>query len=162
MSGGEVHGHEHNRAGTGMIDAGAQHIDHFMIRRAAEVYALGADRRDEALWRQVLADDCVIEGDGFVTTGLDACLRSLDLLSRMFRTTQHRVHQVVATIAGDRATGETYGTADHLLNESEAILSWAIRYQDEWRHEAGVWRFTRRRLIVDWQETRPVVPAAVA
>jgi hypothetical protein len=145
-----------------MIDVGGQHIDHFLIRRAAEVYALGADRRDKALWRQVLADDCEIAGEGFVTTGLESCLGSLDLLSRMFRTTQHRVHQVVATIAGERATGETYGTADHLLNESDAILSWAIRYQDEWRREDGVWRFTRRRLIVDWQETRAVVPAAVA
>jgi hypothetical protein len=34
------------------------------------------------------------------------------------------------------------------------ILTWAIRYQDLWRREAGEWRFARRALILDWTEVR--------
>ncbi|MCP1471785.1 ketosteroid isomerase-like protein [Sphingobium sp. OAS761] len=132
--------------------------DQAMIRRTAELYAQGADRRDKASWRAVMTEDYLLEGPGFTTRGRDANLKSIDLLERMFRSTQHRIHQVIATIDGDRASGETYCTADHLLRDSDAILIWAIRYQDEWRREAdGQWRFAHRRLIVDWQETRPVL-----
>ena len=133
------------------------------LRHTAELYAVGADRKDKALWRQVLAQDCVIEGPGFSVTGCEANLGSLDALGQMFRATQHRVHQVVATITGDTAMGETYSTAEHLLNDTDMILVWAIRYQDSWRREADGWRFTERRLIVDWEETRPVSrPGAAA
>ncbi|WP_150294279.1 nuclear transport factor 2 family protein [Sphingobium estronivorans] len=139
-----------------MSDAIQSLIDQNLLRRTAEIYAAGADRRDKALWRQVLAEDCVIEGPGFTSEGRDNCLPSLDALGTMFRATQHRVHQQTVIIDGDRATGETYCTADHLLNNDDTILVWAIRYQDEWRREGNDWQFTRRRLIVDWTETRPV------
>lgn len=130
--------------------------DQVALRRTAELYALGADRRDNALWRQVLSADCVIEGPGFRLEGLEANLDSIDMLGAMFRRTLHRVHQVVAEVSGDLAEGETYSTADHLLKDGDAILVWSIRYLDGWRCEAGVWRFVRRKLIVEWEETRPV------
>lgn len=130
--------------------------DFELLRQTAELYAVGADRRDKALWTQVLAEDCVIEGPGFSVSGRDANLGSLDALGQMFRATQHRVHQLVANITGDTATGETYSTADHLLKDTDMILVWSIRYQDAWRRDDGVWRFTHRRLIVDWEETRAV------
>ncbi|WP_176594639.1 nuclear transport factor 2 family protein [Sphingobium sp. EM0848] len=145
-----------------MPDALQSLIDQSLLRQTAEIYATGADRRDKALWQQVLAEDCVIEGPGFTSEGRENCLPSLDALGTMFRGTLHRVHQQTVTIDGDRATGETYCTADHLLKGEDAILVWAIRYQDEWRREEGLWRFTRRRLIVDWTETRPVKVGVVA
>lgn len=126
------------------------------LRRTAELYALGADRRDKELWRQIMTEDCVIEGPGFVIEGREANLGSIDFLEANFRSTVHRVHQCVATIAGDAAEGETYSTAEHLLPDRDELLVWSIRYQDSWRREDGVWRFARRRLIVDWEETRPV------
>ncbi|WP_375195841.1 nuclear transport factor 2 family protein [Sphingobium sp.] len=136
--------------------------DQLLIRRAAELYAAGADRRDKALWTQVLAENIVIEGPGFSIEGREANLRSIDALEQMFRATVHRVHQVVATIKGDRATGETYSTADHLLKDSDELLVWSIRYQDEWRRAGAAWQFTRRRLIVDWEERRPVIRVGAA
>lgn len=136
--------------------------DHAALRRCAELYAVGADRRDKDLWRAVLADDCVIEGPGFSIAGAEANLGSIDMLGQMFRATQHKVHQVVAMIDGDSAAGETYCTADHLLNDQDAVLSWSIRYQDTWRRVAGEWRFARRTLVVDWEEVRPVTPKGAA
>lgn len=126
------------------------------LRRTAELYAQGADRKDKALWQQVLAEDCVIEGPGFTIAGRDANLGSIDALEQMFRATVHRVHNLVATVTDDSATGETYCTADHLLPNADRILVWTIRYQDQWRRQDNEWRFTRRKLVVEWEETRPV------
>lgn len=126
------------------------------LRSACDTYALGADRRDKDLWRAVLADEAVIEGPGFRREGLDSCLGSLDLLSRMFRKTRHLVHQIHAESDGGEAASITYATADHLMAGTDEILSWSIRYLDRWRHAAGAWRILHRRLEIDWEEIRPV------
>ena len=126
------------------------------LRRTADLYAQGADRKDKQLWRSVLAEDCRIEGPGFVTEGLDATLQSIDALGQMFRSTFHKVHNQMVMIDGDGASGETYCTADHLLNDVDQLLRWTIRYVDEWRREGEDWRFTRRKLELLWEETVPV------
>lgn len=131
-------------------------LDLAALRRTAELYAQGADRRDKTLWQAVLAEDCVIEGPGFSIAGRDANLGSIDALGQMFRATVHRVHNQVATVSGDEATGETYCTADHLLTDADSVLVWTIRYQDRWRREGSNWRFTHRKLIVEWEEVRAV------
>lgn len=131
-------------------------LDLAALRRTAEAYAQGADRRDKLAWQAVLAEDCVIEGPGFSIVGRDANLGSIDALGQMFRATVHRVHNQVVTVSGDEATGETYCTADHLLNDADSVLVWTIRYQDRWRREGADWRFTHRKLIVEWEEVRPV------
>ena len=131
-------------------------IDEAALRRSAEIYAQGADRKDKQLWRSVLADDCRIEGPGFVTEGLEATLMSIDGLAQMFRSTFHRVHNQTVMIDSDRASGETYCTADHLLNDADQILRWTIRYLDEWRRDGDAWRFTRRKLELLWEELVPV------
>ncbi len=137
-----------------------QHLlDKSALRDLAENYAKGADRRDKALWSAVLAEDCVIEGPGFSIEGREANLHSIDFLGRNFVSTLHRVHNQTVEISGDSASGETYCTASHRIagDGGDTILDWHIRYQDQFRREAGGWRFTRRALVVDWEEVRPLV-----
>lgn len=128
------------------------------LRRTAERYALGADRRDKALWREVLADDIEITGPGFSITGLEANLGSIDHLAHAFAMTRHVVHDMDVTVEGDTARGETRSTAEHRIAapDGDTLLVWAIRYQDQWRREGDNWKFTRRTLIVDWEELRPI------
>lgn len=126
------------------------------LRLACETYAAGADRRDKTLWRSVLSEHCVIEGPGFRIEGCENNLGSLDMLGKMFRKTRHIVHQIHAEVDGDEAVSETYCTADHLMKESDEILSWSLRYKDLWRREGEGWRIAHRRLEIDWEETRPV------
>ena len=128
-----------------------------VLLHAALAYARGADRRDKALWRQVLTDDVVITGPGFAIEGIEANLGSIDHLAHAFVATRHIVHDIDAVITGDAAEGETRSTAEHHLADG-TLLFWAIRYQDKWRCEQGVWRFSRRDLVVDWQELRPLTP----
>lgn len=128
------------------------------LRRTADRYALGADRRDKALWREVLADDVEISGPGFGISGIDANLGSIDHLAHAFTATRHIVHDMDVRVDGDSAEGETRSTAEHRMTtpEGDRLLVWAIRYQDRWRREGGNWKFTRRALIVDWEELRPL------
>ncbi|MBS0504087.1 MAG: nuclear transport factor 2 family protein [Proteobacteria bacterium] len=132
--------------------------DEAALRATAELYAAGADRRDKALWARILTEDCVLEGPHFRVEGRDANLANIDLLERMFLKTQHRVHNQMVTVDGDTAEGETYSTADHLseADGERRLLCGTIRYQDKWRREGGEWRFSHRRLIVDWEETRVI------
>lgn len=134
----------------------SQMLDEAALRKLAELYAQGADRRDKALWGSIVTDDCVIKSPGFTMTGRDKIVAALDILGKMFFMTQHRVHNQVVTISGDTAKGETYCVADHLSKEDgkTKLLAWNIRYQDTWRREEGRWLFTSRELIVDWAETR--------
>ncbi|MCX7283399.1 MAG: nuclear transport factor 2 family protein [Novosphingobium sp.] len=130
------------------------------LRRTAERYALGADRRDKALWREVLAEDVAIVGPGFAISGLEANLGSIDHLAHAFKATRHVVHDMDAVVSGDTAAGETRSTAEHRMtgpDGRDVLLVWAIRYQDQWARQAGLWKFTRRELVVDWEEVRPIM-----
>jgi hypothetical protein len=129
------------------------------LRRTAEIYALGADRRSKDHWRSVLADDIEIVGPGFAMQGLEANLGSIDHLAHAFTATRHVIHDQHVTVSGDEAQGETRCTAEHRLtgpDGSDVLLVWAIRYQDRWRRDASGWKFVRRELLVDWEELRPV------
>ena len=136
----------------------SQLLDEAALRKAAELYAKGADRRDKALWASLVTADCVIDGPGFKMEGRDQVVASLDILAQMFFMTQHRVHNQVVTITGDTAKGETYCVADHLSKENgkTKILVWNLRYQDTWRREEGRWLFASRNLVIDWAETRTI------
>ena len=55
------------------------------------------------------------------------------------------------TLAGDRATGETYTLAHHLLaaEEGRTLLVMSIRYEDSFVKRDGRWRFARRTIYAD-------------
>lgn len=137
-------------------------LDEAALRRTAELYARGADRRDKAIWGAIITDDCVIEAPGIALKGRAQIVGALDIMAQLYVSTQHRVHNQVATVSGDTAQGETYSMADHLsvADGRTSMLTWAIRYQDRWRREAGQWRFTHRALVLDWTDTRVLKPMA--
>ncbi len=128
------------------------------IYRVAKLYALGADRRDHELWKQILTEDCIIEGPGFRAEGIDANLANLNVLEQLFLSTRHRVDNQLMTVSGNRATGITYCTVDHKreVDGEVELLSWSIRYQDELIRGDSGWRFTRRQLVLDWEEIRRI------
>jgi hypothetical protein len=131
-------------------------LDEAALRRTAELYAQGADRRDKATWAAITTEDCLIEAPGIMLRGQREIVAALDFMAQLYVATQHRVHNQTVLIEADAAHGETYSVADHLsVNEGgRTLLTWAIRYQDRWRREEGVWRFSHRLLILDWTDTR--------
>lgn len=140
-----------------MSDAGRERLaDERELRRTAELYAQGADRRDAALWSSLLAEDCVIEAPGLRLEGRRNIVAALDVMAHLYIATRHRVHDQRVSIDGDTAQGETCSTADHLSvsGDERTILTWAIRYQDRWRRIDGRWLFSHRLLVLDWTDTR--------
>jgi hypothetical protein len=133
-------------------------LDERDLRRSAELYAQGADRRDKDLWASIFTEDGVIEAPGLRLEGRANIVAALDVMARLYLATQHRVHNQVVSIEGDSAQGETYSTADHLSVDggTRTILTWAIRYQDRWCRVDGRWQFSHRLLVIDWTDTRTI------
>jgi len=101
----------------------------------------------------------VLKGAGFELAGRERILRALPTITDRYRATFHAVHNQTLEIAGDEAGGETYCVASHLYErDGEARkLDWGIRYQDRYqRGSDGTWRFSRRELIVDWEQELPL------
>lgn len=130
--------------------------DEAAIRRAATIYAVGADLRDKSLWAQVLTGECVIEGPGFRTVGREANLATLDLLGQRFVRTQHAISNQLYSINGEIATGVTYCTAEHvrIVDGQAELLIWSLRYHDEMVRDGAAWRFASRRLELVWEDIR--------
>lgn len=138
------------------------------LRSLAEQYARGVDRRDDV--------------DGFVALFLpDATLsihdpaestepheiRGSERLGRIlqaitqYQKTFHLLGQSTYEIGEREATGEVYCIAHHLTPDQHGGTDYVmfIRYEDTYRRDVeGAWKFARRRLRVDWTETRAVNP----
>ena len=100
----------------------------------------------------------MLVGPRFELAGREAIVRGLRSVER-YRATFHAVLNQLFELSGDEASGETYCLASHLFERDgePRKLDWAIRYQDRCRRAAGVWRFVRRELIVDWEQDLPAL-----
>lgn len=139
-------------------------IDDFeQIRQLAYRYAQAVDRRNVALLASCFAPGIEIITPGVPTMrGNDVAREIVDIVSGMFSKTQHRVFNTLFELEGDAAQGETYCSALHLLpadDKGEVMnLEMCIRYQDDLQRTKAGWQFSRRELVVDWQERRLVLP----
>ena len=126
------------------------------IRRLCTLYARAVDRNQPELLAGLFTADAVIEGPGFAMHGREEIHAIPGMLRQTYSLTLHLVFNQVFEIAGDVAVGETCGLANHLSGSGDAAsnLVWALRYQDRLRREDGEWRFERRRILIDWTETR--------
>jgi hypothetical protein len=79
---------------------------------------------------------------------------------RRYQATRHFDGQSTIALDGDRASGESYCIAHHLLADGgkrKMMVAW-LRYGDEFVKVEGAWLFAERKLYVDWTETRPSSP----
>jgi SnoaL-like domain len=132
------------------------------LRELAFRYALAVDDCDaEALLHLFTADGSVSGTDDSIPAfkgeaDLRLMIRQVDT---SFNRTMHNVYNQTFEIVADglSATGETYCLASHIIETADGswqILEMAIRYKNDYAHEDGRWKFRRRRLDVQWIETR--------
>jgi hypothetical protein len=142
--------------------------DERAIRRQIELYAHSADRRQPAVTAGVFAEGGVLQiytGDpnegGTLDReriGRDEIETAMGGLAR-YRATLHVLGQSTIDVHGSEAESETYCTAHHLTDHDDGAVTdrfMAIRYLDDWIRTAEGWRLRRRRLAVDWIDTRRV------
>ena len=138
------------------------------IRALADAYAHHVDARDcEAVAALFGAEGRLIahfhrgpDGAPVVRQGRAAIVAALvEGLARYERTTHVVGGQVLDIDAGGRrARGETVCLAHHLYMRrgERRLLVMAVRYEDDYACEAGVWRFSSRQLRLDWRDDRPL------
>jgi uncharacterized protein (TIGR02246 family) len=123
-------------------------------------YARACDTHDAAEFAAIFTEDGEIISPGHTMTGRDQIVAVVPTaLKRMYLCTMHLVHNNLVWIEGDTATGETYCFAHHLTpaepgKASDYIM--AIRYENRFRKVDGTWRFSHRRLNLNWSETKLV------
>jgi hypothetical protein len=138
--------------------------DRLAIRELVEAYAYCADRRDAAGQMALFTPDThfVVYMNAKDPTPSQE-LHSREALAPVFdalnqyQATMHFLGQsTVASLATDRATGQTYCLAHHLTLKGDRrhLMIAALRYADTFAKVDGTWLFAERLLYVDWVDER--------
>ena len=138
--------------------------DRLAIRELVETYAHCADRRDAKGQMALFTTDTHF----VVYMNAKEPKPSLELHSRealapvfadlnRYDATTHFVGQsTIFTLDGDRATGEAYCLAHHVMADAgkRRLMIASLRYLDTFAKIDGAWLFAERLLYVDWLEER--------
>lgn len=138
--------------------------DRLAIRELVEAYAHCADRRDAKAQMALFTDDThfVVYMDARNPAPTQE-LHSRNALAPIFAdlnqyaATMHFLGQsTIFSLTSDRATGEVYCMAHHLVvdGEKQSLMVAALRYTDTYVKHDGAWRYAERLLYVDWIEQR--------
>ena len=142
-------------------------VDRRAFHDLALRYASAVDRRDYAKLPELLAHDALISahpGDPrtaeplFELRGHPSILEGMARIEA-YRVTFHHVGgQYVEADGADTAAGETLCTAHHVYERDgrDFDRTMHLRYQDRFRREDGIWRFSERRLWVVFESDRPL------
>ena len=139
--------------------------DRLAIRELIDAYAHCADRRDAKGQMALFTEDTrfLVFMDATAAEPTQE-LRGRESLAPVFDNlnsyvaTMHFNGQSTVSLDGDRATGESYCLAHHLSvgqDGQRTMMIASIRYLDEFVKQDGEWLFAKRRLMVNWTETRP-------
>ena len=142
----------------------AETADRLAIRELVEAYAHCADRRDAKGQMALFTEDThfVVYMNARDPRPSQE-LHSNEALAPVFaelnkyQATTHFVGQsTIFTLAGDRATGETYCLAHHVTVDGamRRLMVASLRYLDTFAKINGSWLFAERLLYVDWMEER--------
>jgi ketosteroid isomerase-like protein len=138
--------------------------DRLAIRELIEAYAHCADRRDAKGQMSLFTPDThfVVFMNAKDPTPSQE-LHSREALAPVFAdlnnydATTHFVGQsTIFTLTSDRATGEAYCLAHHVMVEGgkRRLMLASLRYLDTFVKLDGAWLFSERLLYVDWLEER--------
>ena len=139
--------------------------DRLAMRELIDAYARCADRRDCEGQMALFTENTrfLVFMDAKASTPSQTVTRRADLRPvfedlRQYEATTHFNGQSTLALNGDAATGESYCLAHHVQvrDGRRSLMVASIRYLDSFTKQAGRWRFSERRLMVDWVETRPL------
>jgi hypothetical protein len=140
--------------------------DRLAMRELVEAYAHCADRRDAKGQMSLFTPDThfVVYMNAKDPKPAQE-LHSREALAPVFAAlnkydaTTHFVGQsTILTLTGDRATGEAYCLAHHVMIESgkRSLMLASLRHLDTFVKNEGAWLFAERQIYVDWLEERPL------
>jgi ketosteroid isomerase-like protein len=139
------------------------------LRRLVDGYARAVDRGDAAGFVDLFHPDAVLQvfhgpeedGPTSESRGHFALGRIPTRVKTRYNRTFHFVGNHICDVRGDEATGEAYCLAHHLTEGPYGGTDYVmhIRYQDTYRRRPGEpWKFSQRKVLVDWTELRTALP----
>ena len=130
------------------------------LRELVDTYALAVDKRDGALFAGLFTADASLDiyevgqdQPALTYQGTQEIHSVVDLVAQ-FACTFHVVANHLVDVTGEgKATGSTYCLAHHLDQTESRDTLMLICYLDDYLLEDGVWRFARRRVMRQWNDT---------
>jgi hypothetical protein len=121
----------------------------FAIAEIVAKYCKSCDDRDVPLLRGLFSDNAVVRSqDGVMTAqGIKAVMQMYGDRFAALGVSAHWTHDHMVSFDDadpDHATGEVFGHAEAHRNGETLVAS--LRYDDDYRREAGVWKFRQRTL----------------
>ena len=115
-------------------------------------YARGVDRRDPALVRACFAPDARYEG-ALASGTIADMLSALPAAMARYTTTLHFMSEPAVTLHGHAAHSETPTVAFHVLRDTAALRTVAVRYLDRLEMGPAGWWIVARRVQRCWERT---------
>jgi ketosteroid isomerase-like protein len=143
-------------------DDGIAAVDLEAVRRLARTYALGVDRRDEALVQSLFTDDAVVAGSLGQSSAREYVPRLIAGASE-YAATQHNItNQYVARAADDPAdlVVVSYAVAIHLGADDggDGDLTMGVEYRDRARRSNDGWLISHRNTVALWRRSGAATP----
>ena len=136
-------------------DDGIPLADREAARRLARAYALGVDRRDEALVASLFTDDAVIAGT-LRTASASEYVPELIAGASRFAATQHHITNQYVVRADDDLIVHSYavalhfGTAGGASEGGPSDLAMGVEYRDRARRTDTGWLISHRHTVTRW------------
>jgi hypothetical protein len=145
-----------------IADDGISPADLEAVRRLARTYALGVDRRDEALVQSLFTDDAVVAGSLGQSSAQEYVPRLIAGASE-YAATQHNItNQYVARAADDpdALVVVSYAVAIHLGADDDGTgdLTMGVEYRDRARLGNDGWLISHRNTVALWRRSGAATP----
>jgi ketosteroid isomerase-like protein len=117
-------------------------------------YCRAINRKDYAALASLYHDDAVDDHGGMFSGTAKAYIEWLPGILEGMKVTSHRVSNHLITVQGDYAEGEVVTVAYHLTHDDQEIIIGG-RYLDKYCRTNGVWQFSHRKIVLDWNQIQP-------
>jgi hypothetical protein len=129
------------------------------IRELVLLYSRGVDRQDFELLRTLYTSDGHDDHAGVFCGSASDYVAFLERSLPYMHMSGHYVCNHLISVDGDTGEGEVYAIAHHIFPDGKGGMiedRAGVRYIDQYRREAGRWRFSSRVVTFDFREARPI------
>jgi len=125
--------------------------DRAAVCRLPQLYALGIDRRDEAMVLSVFAPDAVLRG-ALGEAAAHEYVPKLVAAVASYEATMHNITNQYSIVDGDDAAVWSYAVALHFehADSGRADLGLGVQYRDQLRRTDRGWLVTARETVRLW------------
>lgn len=128
------------------------------IRELVLRYCRAVDRRDYAALPALYHPDATDDHSPMYKGDAQGYLEWLPSMLETMTVTSHMVQNHLIAVEGDRAEGEVTMISYHLTKDDDGKDIEIIiggRYLDRYEKRDGQWRFSHRKIVMDWNQIQP-------